>query len=79
MNFDLRLPIGLMFSLFGVMLVIFGAVSRQGDLRDARWASTSTWAGACPAGLRRVHAVPDVARAPQGRPAHPGQEDKERR
>jgi len=27
MNFDLRLPIGIMFSLFGVMLVIFGAVS----------------------------------------------------
>ena len=29
MNFDLRLPIGIMFSLFGVMLVIFGAVSDQ--------------------------------------------------
>ena len=27
MNFDLRLPIGIMFSLFGAMLVIFGAVS----------------------------------------------------
>jgi hypothetical protein len=27
MNFDLRLPIGIMFSLFGLMLVIFGAVS----------------------------------------------------
>lgn len=27
MNFDLRLPIGLMFSLYGVLLVIFGAVS----------------------------------------------------
>ena len=29
MNFDLRLPIGLMFSLFGAMLVIFGAVSNK--------------------------------------------------
>jgi len=29
MNFDLRLPIGIMFSLFGAMLVIFGAVSKQ--------------------------------------------------
>jgi hypothetical protein len=29
MNFDLRLPIGIMFSLFGAMLVIFGAVSNQ--------------------------------------------------
>jgi hypothetical protein len=27
MNFDLRLPIGLMFSLFGAILAIFGAVS----------------------------------------------------
>jgi len=27
MNFDLRLPIGIMFSLFGLILVIFGAVS----------------------------------------------------
>ncbi len=27
MNFDLRFPIGIMFSLFGLMLVIFGAVS----------------------------------------------------
>jgi hypothetical protein len=27
MNFDLRLPIGIMFSLFGAMLVVFGAVS----------------------------------------------------
>jgi hypothetical protein len=34
MNFDLRLPIGIMFSLFGAMLVIFGAVSTQ-DIYDA--------------------------------------------
>lgn len=27
MNFDLRLPIGLMFSLFGAMLTVFGLVS----------------------------------------------------
>lgn len=27
MNFDLRLPIGIMFSLFGAILTIFGAVS----------------------------------------------------
>jgi hypothetical protein len=27
MNFDLRLPIGIMFSLFGAILVIFGAAS----------------------------------------------------
>ena len=27
MNLDLRLPIGLMFSIFGVMLTVFGLVS----------------------------------------------------
>jgi hypothetical protein len=27
MNFDLRLPIGIMFSAFGLILTIFGAVS----------------------------------------------------
>ena len=27
MNFDLRLPIGVMFSVFGLILTIFGAVS----------------------------------------------------
>ncbi len=29
MNFDLRLPIGIMFSLFGAILVIFGALSDE--------------------------------------------------
>lgn len=27
MNFDLRIPIGIMFSLFGLILTVFGAVS----------------------------------------------------
>jgi intracellular septation protein A len=27
MNFDLRLPIGIMFSLFGLILTVFGAIS----------------------------------------------------
>lgn len=27
MNFDLRLPLGLLFSVFGVMLVVYGLVS----------------------------------------------------
>jgi uncharacterized membrane protein HdeD (DUF308 family) len=35
MNFDLRLPIGIMFSLFGVMLAIFGlASSRNSTVLD---------------------------------------------
>lgn len=32
MNFDLRLPIGIMFSLFGAILVIFGLVTRGSDI-----------------------------------------------
>jgi len=27
MNFDLRLPIGIMFSVFGLILTVFGAIS----------------------------------------------------
>jgi len=36
MNFDLRLPIGIMFSLFGVMLVVYGFLADK-----AIYASTS--------------------------------------
>jgi hypothetical protein len=32
MNFDLRLPIGIMFSLYGAMLVIYGLVTSGKDM-----------------------------------------------
>jgi hypothetical protein len=32
MNLDLRLPIGLMFSIFGLLLTGYGAVSRGGEI-----------------------------------------------
>ncbi len=32
MNFDLRLPIGLMFSLYGVMLAIFGLATQGQEM-----------------------------------------------
>ena len=32
MNFDLRLPIGIMFSVFGLMLTIFGLTTRDSDI-----------------------------------------------
>jgi hypothetical protein len=32
MNFDLRLPIGILFSLFGVILTSFGLVTRDSDI-----------------------------------------------
>jgi len=35
MNFDLRLPIGIMFSLLGAILVVFGLVTRGGDMYAA--------------------------------------------
>jgi hypothetical protein len=34
MNFDLRLPIGIMFSLFGAILTIFGAVSSKSAIYE---------------------------------------------
>ncbi len=34
MNFDLRYPIGIMFSLFGLILVIFGAVSDKAIYKE---------------------------------------------
>lgn len=32
MNFDLRLPIGIMFSLFGAMITIYGAATKSSDI-----------------------------------------------
>ncbi len=32
MNFDLRLPIGILFSLFGIILVGFGVFTRGGEI-----------------------------------------------
>lgn len=35
MNFDLRLPIGIMFSLFGVILVVFGLATGGNEMYQA--------------------------------------------
>ena len=35
MNFDLRLPIGLMFSLFGALLTVFGMISDKALYRKS--------------------------------------------
>jgi len=34
MNFDLRLPIGLMFSLFGLLLTVYGALTRSSKIYE---------------------------------------------
>ena len=59
-----------MFTLFGAMLVIFGAVSNT-EIYETHSLDINInllW-GAGAAGLRRGHAVPDLARQPQARPA----------
>jgi len=35
MNFDLRIPIGLMFSIYGVILAVNGLLSKEGDYARA--------------------------------------------
>lgn len=35
MNFDLRLPIGIMFSLFGAMIAIYGLATKNSDIYQA--------------------------------------------
>lgn len=34
MNFDLRLPIGLMFSLFGLLLTAYGVITRSSKIYE---------------------------------------------
>jgi uncharacterized membrane protein HdeD (DUF308 family) len=34
MDFDLRLPIGILFSLFGLILTIYGALTRGSEIYD---------------------------------------------
>ena len=34
MNFDLRLPIGIMFSLFGAMIAIYGVATKSSDIYE---------------------------------------------
>jgi len=45
MNFDLRLPIGLMFSLFGGMLTVFGLVSKPEIYSRSLGINVNLWWG----------------------------------
>ena len=45
MNFDVRLPIGLMFSIFGVMLVLFGLVSDEAIYQRSMGVNVNLWWG----------------------------------
>jgi hypothetical protein len=46
MSLDLRLPIGLMFAIFGVMLVIFGLVSDTAIYARSLGINVNLWWGA---------------------------------
>ena len=45
MNLDLRLPIGLMFSIFGVMLVVYGLVSDTAIYSRSLGINVNLWWG----------------------------------
>ena len=45
MKFDVRLPIGLMFSIFGVMLVIFGLASDEAIYQRSLGINVNLWWG----------------------------------
>jgi len=45
MNLDLRLPIGLMFSLFGVLLTLFGLFSDRGIYDRSLGINVNLWWG----------------------------------
>jgi hypothetical protein len=45
MNLDLRLPIGLMFSIFGAMLVVFGLVSDEAIYARSLGVNVNLWWG----------------------------------
>jgi protein-S-isoprenylcysteine O-methyltransferase Ste14 len=45
MRFDLRLPIGLMFSVFGVLLTVFGLVSDRAIYQRSLGINVNLWWG----------------------------------
>ena len=45
MNFDVRLPIGLMFSVFGVMLVAWGLLSDPAIYQRSEGVNVNLWWG----------------------------------
>jgi hypothetical protein len=47
MNFDLRFPIGIMFSLFGTILTVFGLVSDPAIYKTRLWGTNinALWGG----------------------------------
>jgi hypothetical protein len=73
MTLDLRLPIGLMFAIFGVMLVIFGLVSDPAIYARSLGINVNLWWGLALIVFGVVMLA--LARRPGGKPAgeSPGQ------
>jgi hypothetical protein len=67
MTLDLRLPIGLMFSIFGVMLVIFGLVSDPAIYARSLGINVNLWWGLALIVFGVVMLV--LARRPRAAPA----------
>jgi hypothetical protein len=66
MNLDLRLPIGLMFSIFGVLLTLFGLVSDQAIYAQSLGINVNLWWGLVLLGFGLV--MLGLARQGRGRP-----------
>jgi len=45
MNFDVRIPIGLMFSIFGVMLTLYGLASSEAIYQRSLGVNVNLWWG----------------------------------
>jgi hypothetical protein len=71
MRFDLRLPIGLMFSVFGVLLTVFGLMSDRAIYHRSLGINVNLWWGL----VLVVFGVVMLALAMRGRRAgsHPGE------
>ena len=45
MGLDIRLPIGLMFTLLGLLLVLFGLIGDKSSLQRSLWINVNLWWG----------------------------------
>jgi len=57
MNFDLRLPIGILFSFYGILLVIYGAVSDKAQYAKSLNMNINLVWGVVMAGLRNKPSI----------------------
>ena len=61
MGLDIRLPIGFLFSIFGVLLIVFGELSDKAIYERSLGHQHQPGVGNCHAAVRRGHALPGQA------------------